>query len=487
MKNLRIKLRAIISAVALAAALPCVISPAFANSGKRYEYGILGPGLLEQKPASEQSALAVESEKLTFDIVDFPAYPNVDGYKSTVTAEYTFVNTGDTAVRTSMAFPIGVDRACEGEATPPQIKVNGEKIAVETRHTYGSYNDFEFDVAKISDDLTEDSFYKPDLPVTCFLLTSDLKSKEEIRCIGKYSADKDKVRLISHNSSDTEMFYWLDGKDPKDTSGVDMYNMYAVTYFLLGDPSAFECEWKAQKFVSRPIFTSCFSSSGYYKDVGNKIEVKELGRTTLGELLLHNRSAESVVSERDWYNGLLLRLLENQSGVRAGSVGEVLSCREDDFLEWYTYDVEVPAGGKITNSVTAAIFPVEHAGTNPYIYEYEYYLSPAKTWKSFGTLEVQVNTTAFMQDISDGFVKNAQGYAAKFDKLPEGELRFSLCGEEHPVSKPVKVSAGFVIVIIIILFFVVSFVGGIIFLIVFAVKSSVKNSKNGKDNQTPKQ
>ncbi|MDE7075692.1 MAG: hypothetical protein K2O62_00025, partial [Clostridia bacterium] len=62
-------LRKFLSAVALlAAALPCAVSPVLANSAPRWEHGETAAGTIVR---NENSVLAVESEKLTFDICDF--------------------------------------------------------------------------------------------------------------------------------------------------------------------------------------------------------------------------------------------------------------------------------------------------------------------------------------------------------------------------------------------------------------------------------
>ena len=60
-------------------------------------------------------------------------------------------------------------------------------------------------------------------------------------------------------------------------------------------------------------------------------------------------------------------------------------------------------------------------------------LSPAKTWKSFGNLEIEINTPYYISDCSiDGFTKTENGYTAKYEGLPDGELTFNLSTSENP-------------------------------------------------------
>ena len=68
----------------------------------------------------------------------------------------------------------------------------------------------------------------------------------------------------------------------------------------------------------------------------------------------------------------------------------------------------------------------------PTIYEYTYLLSPAKSWKSFGTLDIVVNTPYYMTESgSEGFERTEMGYSCHLTGLPEGELTFTLCSQSE--------------------------------------------------------
>lgn len=469
----KFKLRFLAAAVALVAALPCAVSPAFANSGKRSEFGVTGTGVIVK---NEQSALAVESEKLTFDIVDYPEYPNVDGYKSTVTAEYTFVNTSDIKVVTSMAFPIGTDPSCYGDVADPQIKVNGDIVPVVTRHTFGSYssyNDFSQRITYLSDELYEDDFYKPDMTVTRFTVDVDTTKDKDYRCVGKYSCDPSRARIIG-SAYDGEIIEWANGKE------ATKENVDNRSFYIVGDASAFSCDWHTEKYVPSFRINSCYSyTSGSYKKTNVGVTVSETGKTTLKELVLTSRKADSVVSETDWYNGLMNAFFQNVKDARAAQYSD-LRQNDERFTAWYTYDVEVEPGGKVVNSVTAPILPSLRYGYDPYRYDYEYYLSPAKSWKSFGTLEVNVNTDYFMVEAPEGFEKCEGGYKATFNSLPDGELKFNLCSVEEPKYVGYHkggISWATLVVIFIILgcFFGVSAVIALIVVIISVIRSHKKN------------
>ena len=89
------------------------------------------------------------------------------------------------------------------------------------------------------------------------------------------------------------------------------------------------------------------------------------------------------------------------------------------------------------NAVTAPIYPAIDLDYKPGVYSYTYLLSPASTWAKFGKLDVVVNTPFYITKNSlSGFEKTENGYSARFDGLPEGELEFTLCSAENPKYAP---------------------------------------------------
>jgi len=105
-------------------------------------------------------------------------------------------------------------------------------------------------------------------------------------------------------------------------------------------------------------------------------------------------------------------------------------------MYWYQYELTVPAGETVVNTVTAPLYPDIHTGWVPAIYTYDYLLSPAKGWADFGTLEIRLNTPYYMTQCNlDGFEKTSDGYALQLNGLPDRELTFVLCAEKNP-AKP---------------------------------------------------
>ncbi|MDE7087773.1 MAG: hypothetical protein K2O67_06240 [Clostridia bacterium] len=420
------KLRGIAAAVAaLIAVLPCAAMPVFAHPVPAYEYGITGSGVFTR---DENSVLAVESEKLIFDIKDFPenSYATSTEYKSTITAEYKFVNTSNQTVHTSMAFPVGNTRRYVNEPIynfTPVITVDGEQIEAQTRHTYGGYaqcRDYAEGVAEILDGWYEDDFYKPDTPVTAYNVKIDTSGYDDtLRVRGKvHYSDNMRYLAPGYYDGNIELFYYQN-----DT-------VVEQTIYVFGDSSDFYVEWQVeQQHFNRHI-------GPWYTKIDLPVEVTQVKNsdgtplnTTLKELILSERQEGSVVSEQDYYNAIAINFLDNSDGSsRRSFVGD------DQFCLWYTYDVEVEPNGSFVNSVTAPVYPTVLYGYDPYVYDYEYYLSPAKGWADFGKLEIEIKSDAYV--ISGALLEGAEysdgSYKVTLDGLPDGELSFRLCSVEEP-------------------------------------------------------
>jgi len=103
-------------------------------------------------------------------------------------------------------------------------------------------------------------------------------------------------------------------------------------------------------------------------------------------------------------------------------------------MRWYEYEITIEARERIVNTVTAPIYPSIDLRYEPDVFGYTYLLSPAKTWKSFGELEIVINTPYYISNCSiGGFIKTESGYIVKLDGLPNGELTFHLSTSENPI------------------------------------------------------
>ncbi len=156
---------------------------------------------------------------------------------------------------------------------------------------------------------------------------------------------------------------------------------------------------------------------------------------TFKELALSGYSKEDCeISETDWYNAYVRMLCKNEwndSGIVRNKNASELSRQ---LMRWYEYMITLTPGQSIVNKVEVPMYPVIDAGYEPTVYGYTYLLSPAKTWKAFGDLEIVINTPYYLIDgKNSSFEKTASGYKMTLDGLPDGELRFKLSTEEKVI------------------------------------------------------
>lgn len=220
-----IRLRGKIVSAALAAAAVTVIlagasETAEANAALTHWEGVSLAGVVS---ADETCPVTVEKERLIFEIESFPdqsseAEENRSG--GSVTAEYTFYNPADYAVRARLLFPFGrlpsyAVRYDEqtGERNPLddveryKITAGGQPLETVLRHTYSGPEaefDLEEDLAKLQNGYAEDTFYRPDLEVVEY--TYEISGVDR----GRYPAAHAWF-FLEADPDETDFRIWLDG------------------------------------------------------------------------------------------------------------------------------------------------------------------------------------------------------------------------------------------------------------------------------------
>ena len=406
----------------------CVIlalAPAVsANSGPTWWEGTAVTGLTV---TGAQCPIVVEQEQLTFDIEQFPVeyYENESAFAdhaARVTAAYTFWNPTDTDVTMQLLFPFGTapQYAPTGRMLPDSyaVTVDGEPVEAVLRHSL-SWGEFDMaeDSARLREDFTAHDFYYPELPVTKYIFQPsgvDWEQLDVLRAKLRLDTDPDRTKYILEpaNSYETEQDHALAGSALRKGDTVAVY--------VLGEVPAAGLEWTLYK-------------GGEQLD--GTMECVDTEQMTFQELVLSGRSDDGDVSQVDWYNAAVDRMTRTESGygyLEWDHLGEL----SRSLMGWYQYELTIPAGGTVVNTVTAPIYPDIHLGWEPAIYTYRYLLSPAKGWAEFGNLDIYVNTPFYMTQCSqEGFEKTGEGYVLHLTGLPEGELEFVLSRDKNP-AKP---------------------------------------------------
>jgi len=395
----------------------------------------------------ENCPLVVENEILTLDIPQLPdEYSSVDElkeYQSCVTARYTFKNPADYDVDATLVFPFETlpnyiniydsekmnssERNIFPDGEKYSTTLDGENIDREVRFTFspGEFN-VKTEMAKIHDGYIEDDFLKPDTVVTKYVYKAYGWNTEE----EKY-AD---VGFIWENKNDETAVlfrYYNSFKRVSDKSAI-------VTV------SARENEEFEVYFIGKPPQSTpelkCWKGniSQGFEEMEGTVEAVDMQTMNFEEFVLSEWDRwkeERGISKVDWYN--IFVTIFNRYGMDEMMLIDSFSNFEnmqDSVIGWFKYDISVPAGQTVVNTVTAPLYPGRNYKYEPPVFDYKYYLSPAGTWADFGSIEIKVKTPYYITESSiDGFEKTENGYIFTSDSLPKGELELKISSGEHPV------------------------------------------------------
>ncbi len=406
---------------------------ASANSAQSFFSGVDSTGAI--MPDGE-SPIIVENEVLTFDIPEFPSPGSFTeeqyaDYSAHVTAQYTFYNPSEYTVTSRLLFPFGIApsyfRLDYDDTQKYDITVNGEAIKKRLRHTlYDDYRQFELeqDLSLMHDGFVDHDFYKQDLTVTEYtyhVSGIDFGDNYSVKIafnIPDESADRrvylpNQSGFISHDNGDVTLLSY------------PQRNNSALVLYVFGEP-----------FSDMPELKTYKSGDLTEKnELPHNIGLVNKKTLTFKEFAMSYREEGSSVSESDWYNAVVADLTsdKNSSEYPVAYADRLRYGLERYLLRWYEYEITLAPGERMVNSVTAPMYPAIDLAYEPEIFEYTYLLSPAKTWTSFGAIEIIINTPYHLTESGLGdLVKSENGYKLELDGLPDGELTFTLSTSETP-------------------------------------------------------
>lgn len=406
--------------------------PVTANSAQYHWNGTTATGAIV---TDDICPVIVEKEVLTFDIQEFPRNYDKElkdylAYSGHVTAKYTFYNPSDDTVCATVVFPFGTvphygylhdtETSINVDTEKYDVIVNDTVIEKTLRHTltsFGAQFELSKDMALLHDTYMADDFYHPDMPVTRYTYVPENVDTETYHAANAafiLSADPSKTRVLMENQNGGKL---LD-------NGVQLecwVEDASFTVNVIGEPLRHMPEWKF------------YENGACEKEIPGNMVLTNTEVTTLKDFALSKYDANAGILEHDWYNAIIasMKSLEWSNGAISGS--EFQSDLSDYLMRWYEYEITLQPGERITNTITAPIYPSFDTSYEPPIYEYTYLLSPAQSWKSFGTLDIMINTPYYMTESGwDGFERTNEGYACHLTGLPEDELTFTLCLEPEP-------------------------------------------------------
>ncbi len=410
-----------------------------ANSAQSHWEGVSATGAIVM---DETCPIEVQHERLVLDLPTFPSnyYSTMEeflAYDGKVTAEYTFYNPEDYTVKATLAFPFGrvpyygntydpetgkYNAAADTEKY--DVTVNGAPVEKEIRYTLAGYfEDFNIDkdLPQMRNEYVEDEFYTPLMPVTRYSYHISGIDEElgSVYAACTYKGDASKNRIWVNTSGIKQV-------DDQLVFGSWVSNGAAITVYVIGEPLKEDLEW------------TIYEHGTLKNEIPGCVVHSEKNQTMTFEEFVYTcyfgeYQRQGEISQHDWYNAVVYSLnecLREEYGV----ITYAKMNAQTEFMRWYQYELEIPPKSTVINAVTAPIYPSITTNYTSPLYGYTYLLSPAKTWRKFGKLDIEIHTPYYLIKDKDGFVKTDYGYALSLDGLPKEELEFTLSAEENPKS-----------------------------------------------------
>ena len=479
----------------LTAALACVLLfalfalPVFGNSAEAYWEGVSATGVLI---TDGECPLVVEHETLTFDIGAFPSnhYSSIEdylAYDASVTAEYIFYNPSDLTVTAKLLFPFGINPYYAehydpetGEYVTPDndskygAQVNGADVQTTVRHSYWNGALYKFDpveeMAKLQDDYRTDAFLTYDLPVYIYTyrISVDKETYRSARAATYFEGAYDNTRFMFEN---------LGGYHSDENGNAGWASVYTsdaeIMVYVFGEDVG-ELEWKF------------YENGSLETEIAGSMTAVSKESTTFGALAMQKYDAASGIAAHDWFNAAVAQLEGSDKPV--GLYGGVADNWDfsQSLLQWYEYEITLAPGERLTNTVTAPLYPHINGMYEPPVYSYEYFLTPASTWSEFGTLDIYINTPYFMVKerkgeysiAPDEWTKTDAGYEIHLDGLPDEDLVFTLSDSENPKWVVTPYTYLFIALIVVLVLIALAVITVPVVLIVVLIRKAKKRKKN---------
>ena len=413
------------------------MSCVYANSAQTRWTGTDSTGAIV---LDEDSPIIVEKELLTFDINEFPQsyYRDVNdfvAYSAKVIAEYTFYNPSDYTVTATLAFPFGGTadyadlydhelnkRLLNVDTEKYDVTVDGHAIDKQIRHTlmyYGAQFELEKDLLKLHDGFMKDDFYSPELSVFKYTYSPrnvDLEKHPAASAAIKLTGDHPQTKVYMENQSG--------GRTLEDgvllETWVERNDQFSV--YVIGKPLMNELEW------------TFYHNGACEEEIDGTMMQTAYEEMTFKDLALSYYQEDSGILDYDWYNAVVTSLKANEWSNGAIHTFDFNLDVSNTLMRWYQYEITLEPKQRLVNAVTAPMYPAINSDYEAPIFKYTYLLSPAKTWKEFGNLDIVINTPYYLIESSQDFQYNNPGYELHLTGLPEGELIFTLCSEPSPVA-----------------------------------------------------
>lgn len=378
----------------------------------------------------EESPLLVSSAHIQFDLFDQPLEEELamEDYSNKVTSTYTLMNPTEDPVTSTLIFPLGVQAEYLSDddyalvKNQYSVKVDNIESDAVLRHTLKqNASTFDFDTVfqKMGETKVEDEYFNNDLAVIRYAISVNSANNETPSSV-RMRIPKTYSGLIL---ADEFMYYhtWDSYYEMKfNAQAGDLFHVY-----LLG--------------VDIPnISDLVYLYENQYENTLVPIVSRQAIRTELlfEDVMMRYYEDNPEVSEVDYYNATI-ELLNRQFRQNTNIAYKIARIQILDLASqldaWCEYEITVPAQQSVTNEVSVFIFPTVRVAYRPYVFDYEYLLTPAYSFMGFTDLTIDINTDLYLHDsMLAGFEDTNTGYRLELDQLPAYDLTFGLCASENP-------------------------------------------------------
>lgn len=403
----------------------------FANSAPTYWEGYPYSEVLL---VDEASPIEVKREKLLFDY-NRPMEQQF-GFSPTaaVTAEYQMVNSSNTDQKVQMAFSL-VSSLNELSMKDLIVEADGSKVPYEiypameaAEHNYDSDEQFRYDGFHISNAELELPGF--DLNQNAQLVRYRIKAVKEsnMRFELFFHADPERTRLIAKNFN---MASYTEGKGSSLGAGIYDDKEKVVEVLVLGETIDLKTEILTEEGEKAD------RSDYYLKEEVISVEPRKYLMDEIHRDL--RRDTLEAVDDTQLLNLYLSRIWSDGLVAGYSLLDEALSASHADRVITLLYTAYFPADSERTIRVGYLTDGTmdRRESISPQ-YHYTYLLSPAKHWKSFGELELEIRTpekAPFVIDSSLPLTLDGERrYVSVVDGLPEDELLFTLYHKDQITS-----------------------------------------------------
>ena len=432
------KFKALIAALLLFTLMPMAITPSSAMTP-------LPPSLLDGSPSYSASlpaecGLVIESQTITYDITEFPAYDDTEvikGYKGSVRTEYTLYNPTDSEITVKVAFPLSRLPKYQSEVIEAEnpakysILINGENIETDIRHCadYDNYHMNPDDFASlVSDEYISDPFCSPSMTVTKYTFKQS-GVNESYAYVG-FDFNKDEVSGSCLYLGRFSRAWYQDDGDcrfniPAGENGCT-YDLYVFGNDLKSMP-----DWK--------IYEDAGVNDG--EEIEGNIEFVGKESLTLLDFVLEYYDESLGISQVDWFNMAAAEIsMPFKNGGHYTELYGLSNGFSDYLMRGFICEITINPEERVTTTINAPVYPSVETLYNPPKFIYHHYLSKNAARLHTGQISININTPYYMLE-GEGFEKTENGYCKTMNavgvvsdkiSIEQEEFIFTLCEVENP-------------------------------------------------------